>query len=62
MAVRALLSLLLALAACTAVLGGEDVVTISGGQKELEALVKEHPFVAIEVRSALAARRPAEVE
>ena len=52
MAARALLPLLLALAACQGALGGEDVVTITGGQKELEALVQKHPFVVIEARSS----------
>lgn len=57
MAARTLLPLLLALAASQAVLGDEDVVTITGGQKELEALVKGAPFVAIEVRSSCRRRR-----
>ena len=50
MAARPLLVLLLALAASQAALGAEDVVTITGGLKELEALVKKHPFVATEAR------------
>lgn len=57
MAARTLLPLLLALAASQAVLGDEDVVTITGGQKELEALVKGAPFVAIEVRPSRRRRR-----
>lgn len=57
MAARTLLPLLLALAVCQAVLGGEDVVTITGGLKELEALVKKHPFTVVEVRSSRGRRR-----
>ncbi|KAI7841633.1 hypothetical protein COHA_004653 [Chlorella ohadii] len=45
---RALIALVVLLAAAAGAQAGSDVVTISGGLQELEALVKKHSFVVAE--------------
>lgn len=48
---RALIALCALLAAAAGARAASDVVTISGGLQELEALVKKHAFVVAEVRA-----------
>ena len=50
---RRLIALLVLLAAAASARAASDVVTISGGLQELEALVKKHQFVTVEVGDPL---------